>query len=64
MQIIHCFMVDEVSHITIQDSTGKVIRKGFHDVMDAAEYAQNQILGGKHNKLKITQTIELDKVQW
>ena len=64
MQIIHCFIVKEASHISIQDSTGKVIRKGFHDVMDAAEYAQNQILGGKHNRLKINQTIELDKVQW
>lgn len=64
MQIINCFIIDEVSHITIEDSAGKVIRKGFHDILDAAEYAQNQILGGKHNNLKITQTIEFKKVQW
>jgi hypothetical protein len=64
MQIIRCFIIDEASQIAIQDSAGKVIRKGFHDVMDAAQFAHNQIIGGKHNKLKITQTIRLEKVQW
>ncbi len=64
LQVIRCFIIDEVSHIAIQDSGGKVIRKGFHDVMDAAQYAYNQILGGKHSKLTINQTIEIDKVQW
>jgi hypothetical protein len=63
-QIIKCFIVNEKSAITIQDAAGKIIRKGFHDVMDAAEFAQNQILGGRHSKLKITQTIYLNKDEW
>jgi hypothetical protein len=64
MQIIKCFTIDEVSHIVIQDPAGKTVRKGFHDIMDAMAYAENQIMGGKHNRLKITQTVELQKNQW
>ncbi len=64
MQIINCFVVREASHIMIQDSSGKTLKKGFHDVLDAMEYAENQINGGKHSELKITQTVELKKVQW
>lgn len=64
MQIINFFIVKEASHVVIRDSTGKAIKKGFHDILDAMEYAENQINGGKHSKLKITQTVELKKVQW
>jgi hypothetical protein len=64
MQIIKCFIVDEVSHIVIQDSSGKTVRKGFHDILDAMAYAENQIMGGKHSRLKITQTVQLKKIQW
>ena len=63
MQIIKCFIIDESSRIVIQDSAGKTIRKGFHDVLDAMAYAENQIMGGKHSRLKITQTVELEKIQ-
>ncbi len=64
MQIIHCSVVEEASHIVIQDSAGKTIKKGFHDILDAMEYAENQINAGKHSSLKITQTVELEKIQW
>jgi hypothetical protein len=64
MQIINCCIVEEASHVVIQDSSGKTLKKGFHDVLDAMEYAENQINGGKHSELKITQTVELKKVQW
>jgi hypothetical protein len=64
MQIINCCIIDEASHIIIQDSTGRTIKKGFHDVLDAMEFAENQIMGGKHTNLKITQTVELKKNQW
>jgi hypothetical protein len=64
MQIIKFFIVKEASHVVIRDSTGKAIKKGFHDILDAMEYAENQINGGKHSKLKITQTVEVKKVQW
>jgi hypothetical protein len=64
MQIIKCFIIDEASHIVIQDTAGKTIRKGFHDILDAMAYAENQIMCGKHTKLKINQTVELEKVQW
>jgi hypothetical protein len=63
MQIINFFTVKEASHVVIQDSAGIAIKKGFHDVLDAMEYAENQINGGKHSALKITQTIDLKKVQ-
>jgi hypothetical protein len=64
MQTIKCLIIEEASHIVIQDSAGKTIKKGFHDVLDAMAYAENQIMGGKHVKLKVTQTIELKKNQW
>jgi len=64
MQIINCSIVKEASHIVIQDSAGKTLKKGFHDILDAMEYAENQINAGKHSSLKITQTVELDKIQW
>lgn len=64
MQIIKCFIIKEVSRIVIRDSDGKTIEKGFHDILDAIEFAQNQIMGGKHTKLKISQAIDLMKEQW
>lgn len=64
MQIIHCSIVKEVSHIVIQDSSGKTIKKGFHDILDAMEYSENQINAGKHASLKITETVGLKKIQW
>jgi hypothetical protein len=64
MQIINYFILKEASHVVIRDPTGKAIKKGFHDILDAMEYAENQINCGKHSKLKITQTVELKKVQW
>lgn len=63
MQIINFFTVKEASHVIIQDSAGIAIKKGFHDLLDAMEYAENQINAGKHSALKITQTVDLKKVQ-
>jgi hypothetical protein len=64
MQIIGCNIVTEASQIVIADAGGKTIRKGFHDILDAMEYAENQINGGKHAVLKITQTVRLEKIAW
>lgn len=64
MQIIKCFILKEVSHIEIQEPGGKILRKGFHDVLDAMEYGTNQILGGKYSELHIVHNVELKKVQW
>lgn len=64
MQIIGCYIVKEVSHITVQTPSGTVIGKGFHDILDAVEYSTNQILGGKYSGLKIVHNVELKKVQW
>ncbi len=64
MQIINCYIIKEISNITIRDPSGKVIRKGFHDVLDAVEYGTNQIIGGKYSKLKIDHNVELKKIKW
>jgi hypothetical protein len=64
MQIINCFIIKEVSHITLQTSGGIVVKKGFHDILDAMEYATNRIIGGKYSKLRITQSVDLEKISW
>ena len=64
MQIIDCYIIKETSNIAIRDPSGKVIRKGFHDVLDAVEYGTNQIIGGKYSKLKIDHNVELRKIKW
>lgn len=64
MQIIKCFIIKEVSKILIKNAAGQIIEKGFHDILDAVEFANNQIIGGKHTKLKIYHTVDLKKDQW
>lgn len=64
MQIIGCSIVKEVSQITVRTPSGTVIRKGFHDILDAVEYSTNQIIGGNYSKLKIVHNVELKKIQW
>jgi hypothetical protein len=61
MQIIDYYMIRESSNITIYDPSGNLIRKGFHDILDAAEYSTNLIIGGKYSKIKITQSVYLEK---
>ena len=64
MQIINCSIIKEASHITIKTSGGKLVKKGFHDILDAMEYSTNQIMGGKYSKLKITQSVDIKKISW
>ncbi|HOO51399.1 MAG TPA: hypothetical protein PLK94_08955 [Alphaproteobacteria bacterium] len=64
MQIANCYIIKETSHIFIKDSSGKVIGKGFHDILDAVEYSTNQIIGGKYSKLQISHNIEIVKTKW
>jgi len=61
MQIIDYFMIHENSHITIHDPSGNLIRKGFHDILDAVEYSTNLIIGGKYSKIQINQSVYLEK---
>jgi hypothetical protein len=64
MQIIKCYILKEVSHISIQNPSGLVISKGFHDMHDAFEYGANQIISGKYSKVKILHSVEINKIQW
>lgn len=61
MQIIDYFMIHENSHITIHDPSGNLIKKGFHDILDAVEYSTNLIIGGKYSKIQISQNVYLEK---
>ncbi len=61
IKAVTVFNIKEVSHIKVVDTKGKVIDRGFHDVLDAMEYSFNDIFRGKHNQLKIIQTISLQK---
>jgi hypothetical protein len=64
MQIINCFIIKEVSKIAVRNPSGVVIRKGFHDILDAVEYGTNQIICGKYSKVKIVHNVEVKKIQW
>lgn len=63
MQIINCYIIKEISHITIRNLQGRVIGRGFHDLLDAVEYGTNYILGGKYSRLRIVHNVELKKIQ-
>ncbi len=64
MQLIGCYIIKEVSRISIRTPSGTVIGKGFHDILDAVEYSTNLIIGGKYPRLRIIQNVDLKKVQW
>jgi hypothetical protein len=60
-QIIGYYTIEESSHIAIRDPSGNLIRKGFHDILDAVEFSTNLIIGGKYSKIQITQSVDLEK---
>ncbi len=64
IQVIGCYIVKEVSHITVRTPSGMVVGRGFIDILDAVEYATNQIIGGKYSRLRIYQDVDLRKIHW
>ena len=64
MQVIGCYIVKEVSHIIVRTPSGMVVGRGFIDILDAVEYATNQIIGGKYSRLRIYQDVDLRKIHW
>lgn len=64
IQIINCFIIKEVSHITIRNPWGVIIGRGFHDMLDAVEYGSNQIICGKYSRVRIVHEVDIKKVKW
>lgn len=61
MNAVTVYNIKEVSHIKVLDTKGILVHTDFHDVLDALEYSFNDIFRGKHNELKIIQTIDIKK---
>ena len=53
--------IKEVSHYSVYDSEGNLLKKGFKDLHDAHEYSVNKILSGKYDEVVIRGEIKLSK---
>jgi len=51
--------IKEVSHYSVYDSEGNLLKKGFKDLHDAHEYCVNKILSGKYDEVVIRGEIKL-----
>ena len=53
--------IKEVSHYSVYDSEGNLLKKKFKDLHDAHEYGVNKILSGKYDEVIIRGEIKLSK---
>jgi len=53
--------IKEVSHYSVYDSEGNLLKKRFKDLHDAHEYSVNKILSGKYDEVIIRGEIKLSK---
>ncbi len=55
-------MIKETSKYSVENENGETIKNGFHDIMDATEFATNALLTDKRFKkaiIKGTITLEI-----